>query len=55
MTYRELAELMQCMTEAELNAPVLVYCEDYDYHYPADDFVVTQDESGNSIPMIVLE
>ena len=48
-------EMMQCMNDEELDKKVMVYCEDYDYHYPADEFVVTQDENGNSIAMIVLE
>lgn len=55
MTYRELLEIMQCMTEKELDNKVIVYCEDYDYHYPADDFVITSDENSEPIAMIVLE
>lgn len=54
MTYRDLLTLMQCMTEDELNAKVLVYDETFDYHYPANDFIITEvDNKPNAI--IVLE
>jgi hypothetical protein len=54
MTYRDLILLMQCMTEAELDAKVMVYDETYDYHYPVNDFVVTE-KDGGAFPIIVLE
>lgn len=54
MTYRDLLTLMHCMTEEELNANVLVYDETFDYHYPVNDFVVTEN-NGIAFPIIVLE